>query len=305
MLDNLKLKLTRVANRYYRVAKTALITNKPPILTTLFFSAAGALDSILSDRRLDSAQIAAKVLWKQNYHRYFAEHKDQLLALKTEFPVAISSDDHKHPRGTLFDNSVNPRFNAGVYRLLGYPKSIKFLDLGCAGGGLVKSFIEDGHSAIGVEGSDISRQLRSGEWDTIPFHLFACDITKPFCVVDAEEAPVLFDVVTAWEVLEHIPEEFLAGLISNIHNHLRTNGYFFCSIDLLPDGNPITGAVYHKTLKSASWWEQQFTEFGFLKVSDHGFATRDMVRGNGSSLKDWHPDDGGGIHLVMQKPDRN
>jgi hypothetical protein len=27
-----------------------------------------------------------------------------------------------------------------------------------------------------------------------------------------------------------------------------------------------------------------------------------MVRGNGSSLKDWHPGDGGGIHLVLQKP---
>jgi hypothetical protein len=27
-----------------------------------------------------------------------------------------------------------------------------------------------------------------------------------------------------------------------------------------------------------------------------------MVRGHGESFKDWHPDDGGGFHLVLQKP---
>jgi hypothetical protein len=33
----------------------------------------------------------------------------------------------------------------------------------------------------------------------------------------------------------------------------------------------------------------------------HSLEPVDMVRNNGLTVKDWHPDDGGGIHLVLQK----
>lgn len=301
MRNNFRFLLVRLATKHYRIIKTYLLTKHPPILTPIFFLTVGVIDGILSGRKLNPAEQASKQLWKQAYHQYYSEHVTQRISIQTENPVAYSTDDHKHPRGSLFDNSTNPRFNAQIYRLFEFRENIRLLDLGCAGGGMVKSFLEDGHFAVGIEGSDVSRRLRSGEWDTIPFHLFTSDITKPFQLMDNKGVPVEFDVVTAWEVLEHIPEESLAGLINNIFKHLKQGGYFFCSIDLLPDGNPLMGAVYHKTLQSKAWWKKRFTEWGFAAVVEHGFSVNDMVRGNGSSLKDWHPDDGGGMHLVFRK----
>jgi len=285
--------------RHYRKIKTALLIHQPPLITGLFFRCAAWMDGALSQRRLTPLQKTGNMLWKQRYYDSFAAGRPRF-AVETAHPVAAASADHLHPRGTAVDNSVNPRFNLRVYGLLATQEKISLMDLGCAGGGLVRSFLEDGHIAIGIEGSDLSRRERSGEWDTIPFHLFTCDLTKPF-QVKLDGRPFQFDVITAWEVLEHIPDAALTCMIQSIHSHLRTGGYFIGSVDLLPDGNPLTGACYHRTLQPAEWWAERFRAQGLVKVEKHPFRTEDMVRGNGLSLKDWHPADGGGIHLVLRK----
>lgn len=297
----MRLRLIGLATRYYRKIKAFLLTRHPPLVTPLFFLVLRLVDRILSGRRQTKEEKLATMLWKQSYLAYWAQNKALRLRLETEHPLAGASDDHKHPRGAIFDNSVNYGFNLKLYQSLGFRENIFMMDLGCAGGGLVRSFLEDGHTAIGLEGSDISKRLRSGEWDTIPYHLFPCDITKPFRIVDAGGAPVLFDAITSWEVLEHIPKAALAGLIANIKKHLRPGGLFIGSVDMLPDGNPLTGAVYHVTLESKAWWLAQFAEGGLIEAENHGFATQDMVRGSGLSLKDWRPEDGGGFHLVLRK----
>lgn len=256
------------------------------------------MDKLMSQRKLTPLEKLGNSLWKQRYLESSA--RQPRFHVETAFPLAIQSADHLHPRGTINDNSVNYRFNLRLYQFLGHPERLTLMDLGCAGGGLVRSFLEDGHLAIGLEGSDASKLSRSGEWGVIPFHLFTCDLTKPYRVRLAGQ-PVQFDVITSWDVLEHIPETGLAGMIESIYGHLRPGGYFICSVDLLPDGNPLIGATYHLTLKPADWWERQFLERGFSRVLSHPFRTEDMVRGNGGSLKDWHPSDGDGIHLVLQK----
>ena len=42
-----------------------------------------------------------------------------------------------------------------------------------------KSFLADGYTAVGLEGSDAPKRFRSGR-SMIPNHLFSCDITEPF-----------------------------------------------------------------------------------------------------------------------------
>jgi hypothetical protein len=151
----------------------------------------------------------------------------------TDHPVAVESRDHTHPGGTMHDSSTNPAFNKKLYEL--FPgRKLMALDLGCAGGGFVRSLLDDGHEAVGLEGSDYSLRWdgpggteaerarrkpgRRAEWANIPDNLFTADITKPF-VVDADATGVAamwftgkrgslasFDVVTAWEVMEHLPE---------------------------------------------------------------------------------------------------
>jgi 2-polyprenyl-3-methyl-5-hydroxy-6-metoxy-1,4-benzoquinol methylase len=289
----------RLQNRNYRSIKTALLRHKPPVVTALFFRLLSLMDTVFTQRKLTPMEKLGNMLWKQTYLQSYDQGRARF-TIETAFPIAASSADHLHPRGTVYDNSVNYRFNLKVYELLRPLEKITLMDLGCAGGGMVRSFLEDGHAAIGLEGSDASKRMRSGEWDTIPFNLFTCDLTKPFQVSFAGR-PVQFDVITAWEVLEHIPDAVLTGMIDSIALHLKPGGFFIGSVDMLPDGNPLTGAVYHQTLQPASWWEKRFGERGLTKVTKHPFTTQDMVRGHGRSLKDWSPEDGAGIHLILQK----
>ncbi len=301
---SLKLVLIRLLNKYYRILKGWLLIHKPPVVTGLFFFVLSLLDRLISARRLTKFEQLANTLWKNNYFLYYKLNPQEIFKIKTNYPVAYTSDDHKFPRGTMHDNSKNYRFNLKLYELFGYREDIHLLDLGCSGGGFVKSILEDGYTAIGLEGSDVSRRFRSGEWDTIPNHLFTCDLSKPFQVYTGHNKKALFDMITAWEVVEHIAEPDLEQLVRNIRTHLKPGGYFVCSIDLLPDENPVIGGIYHRTLKSSEWWKKYFLDRGFTLETNHPFETQDMVRGNGLGLKDWHPDDGYGMHLILKKSSR-
>jgi len=297
----IRIALIRTFNRIYRRTKRYIFRRRPPILTPLFAAATGAADGLLSHRHRTSLESGLDKLWKQSYFEKWSRPDAPRLKIITQFPIAYSSDDHKFPRGTILDNSINRRFNCRLYELLHFTEGLKFLDLGCAGGGLVRSFLEDGYLACGIDGSDASRRFRSAEWDTIPFHLFTADITKEFTIVDRQDKPIEFDVVTAWEVLEHIGENDLPALIQRIYRHLRPGGYFIGSVDLIPDGNLRTGAVYHKTFHPEEWWHDLFASNGFSILKDHPFRVEDMVRGNGLSLKDWLPSKGTGMHIVAQR----
>ena len=189
--------------------------------------------------------------------------------LITKHPVAVNSLDHIYPCGTSRDNSVNYMFNKKLYDLFPNQK-IYIMDLGCSGGGMVKSFLDAGHIAIGLEGSDYSLLHQRAEWATIPDNLFTCDITEPFIVHDGNEKPFRFDVITAWEVLEHIEEKDIVGLIENIHSHLKSGGLFIGSttdMDWVENG-----VEYHRTKKPFQWWVDLFGEYQFYhntKMEEH------------------------------------
>ncbi len=185
--------------------------------------------------------------------------------LKAERPVAVDSPDHLSPHGTKRDNSRNPIFNKKLEHLLGR-KPLWVLDLGCAGGGFVKDCLDQGHTAVGLEGSDYSKKQQRAEWATIPEHLFTCDVSRPFelsCLVESnhETTPVQFDVITAWEFIEHIKEENLPQVCQNALRHLRPGGLWIMSVS--PNHEVIDGRVLHQTVQSAGWWLNFFKQQGF------------------------------------------
>lgn len=194
-----------------------------------------------------------------------------MIEVRTDHPVATDSPDHLHPIGTRMDNSTNQRFNNKLYFL--FRKQLRVLDLGCSGGGFVRNCIDDGHIAVGLEGSDYSKKIKRAEWRTIPDNLFTCDITKPFEIFE-DGSLMLFDVVTAWDFMEHIAEKDLPQVIANIKKHLKPGGLFIANIaygDAEHDGWHL-----HQTMQKKPWWLDLFSRYGLTDLPDfiHYFNTQ-------------------------------
>ena len=222
-------------------------------------------------------------------------------ALRTDAPIAADSPDHIVPWGTANDDTRDAHFNEKLYGFMAYRRPLYVLDLGCAGGGFVRSLLEDGHFALGLEGSDYSQKRWRAQWGNIPHHLKTCDITKPFAVLDREASErALFDVITAWEVIEHIPEADLDQLFRNILDHLKADGYFMGSVCTVPDVDPKTGANWHQSVYPREWWLERFRAAGFEVVEQDAIGKDDWLRGSGRAPLDWTEDQGAGFHVVLR-----
>jgi SAM-dependent methyltransferase len=225
----------------------------------------------------------------------------------SDYKVANDSPDHIIPRDTRNDNSVWHVFNEKLYHFMKGRSPSRVLDLGCAGGGFVESLVEDGHDAFGIEGSNYSLIGKRAAWGTIPARLFKADITKPFALTKKGlNEPVQFDVITAWELMEHFKKEDVRQVIENIKKHLADEGYFMCSIATFPDYDPSIGAVFHQTVQPKEWWVEQFEKAGLTVVEQNIIGKDDWLRGSGNIVKDmdWHEDEDLGFHLVLKKSNK-
>ena len=219
------------------------------------------------------------------------------IKLVTDYPVAYNSLDHIYPLGTINDNTRNYAFY-NKCRLL-YGEHLRFLDLGCAGGGLVFEFALNGHVAIGLEGSDISQNTGRVNWRTIPGNLFSCDITKDYSLVDSTSNAIShFDVISCWEVLEHIPEGGLSTLFRNVRKHLDKGGILIGSISRVVSQN-------HVTIHEEPWWMEKFSESGMKMVlgPQSDFSLTEFCRGGGKDINtrfDYSRNPHLGFHFVAR-----
>lgn len=173
----------------------------------------------------------------------------------TDHPIAYESHDHLEPKGTANDFTKNGAYVRELINRFG--SDMKYMDLGCAGGGFVVQFHGYDVFAVGVEGSDYGRKRNQFGWASHPGYLFTADITKPFHFVDEEKSNIYFDAISAFDVLEHIHKEDLPHLLSNIYNNLAPGGIFIASIATFEDQG------YHVTLEEFPWWDKLFKDNGF------------------------------------------
>src|SRR4029077_17423945 len=132
------------------------------------------------------------------------------------------------------------------------------LDLGCAGGGMVRTFVDQGHTAVGIEGSDYSKKAGRAEWKHLTDKtLFTADITKPFDI-----SPRWFNVITLWEVIEHIVEEDLPQVFDNIARHLAIGGIVIMSVS--PNEDYSDGVAVHQCVHDKEWWEATLYNLGWV-----------------------------------------
>lgn len=188
-----------------------------------------------------------------------------MIFFKSEGSYPTYSKDYTKPKGAAHDNTSSTYFVEAIERTFKGQK-INFLDLGCAGGGIVKDMHDARHLSYGIEGSPEQKNASKNNWATIPDNLFVADITEKFRFYTYDEngqsTKVLFDVISAWDVLEHIPEDRLPGLIENLIKNLKPNGFFICGIaDFLDDG-------YHVTIHNKEWWIKLFEQHKMRLAED-------------------------------------
>ena len=75
-----------------------------------------------------------------------------MIKIKTEFPFCYDSADYKEPCGSAHDYHTNPLFIDRALSL--FRRKCDILDLGCANGTMIVDFLNKGHDAIGIDGSD-------------------------------------------------------------------------------------------------------------------------------------------------------
>lgn len=207
----------------------------------------------------------------------YIENTSGAIKLETEYPVAYESNDHIVPHGTIRDDTRYPRFIHACEMYFKDMDKLAFADLGCSSGGIVLDALLRGHEAVGLEGSDESFKQQRAHWRVIPKNLFTCDVTKPF-TLKKDGIRKEFDVISAWEMLEHIGESDLDILLRNIKDHLKIGGIFVGSIANWDDIDEKTGVNWHVNLHPYEWWSEKFKKFGFEIITEK-FSPHDMARG--------------------------
>jgi 2-polyprenyl-3-methyl-5-hydroxy-6-metoxy-1,4-benzoquinol methylase len=178
----------------------------------------------------------------------------QSVEVRCESPVAADSPDHKCPHGTAENHMTHYGFITSMRSRLGPGRSM--LDLGCSSGRLVRDFRRVGWTAVGLEGSDYSLKARRPCWDTEAHSsLFTCDIGKPFEILNQKKL-LVFDLITCFQVLEHLDRSRLECLMKTVESHSRAGTLFV--ISTANNSEVINGVELHVTQWDRGRWIEFF-----------------------------------------------
>lgn len=128
------------------------------------------------------------------------------------------------------------------------------LDIGCAAGYLSKHLRRRGVDSHGCDGS--AYILGTADAYIAPF-IHEWDLTSLNLIPDWSS--VGFNLITCFETMEHIPEEFVQGVVNRIYNRLGRGGralFAICTDDRPGwDSDPT-----HVTIHSRGWWSDVLFE---------------------------------------------
>lgn len=193
-----------------------------------------------------------------------------MMKILTGHKVAYESPDHIFPWGTKRDNTTDLGFIVEIEAHFRH-KKIKTLDVGCAGGQLTIDFMRRGHEAVGIEGSDYNVKNGRANWpDYHNAYLFTADATKPYQVVSADDKPVTLDLITAWEVIEHIHPDDLDAFFTNITKHMGEDSIFCGSISTVPSTE---GRILHQSVFPKEVWINEILNKHFSVIEEYPFQS--------------------------------
>jgi ubiquinone/menaquinone biosynthesis C-methylase UbiE len=139
-------------------------------------------------------------------------------------------------------------------------KPVSSLDIGCAKGFLVKSLRESGVDAYGIDISPYA--LANAPFDTRDYVRFV-DVTKmPF-------PDNMYELVTALDVLEHIPEPQVYDAIKEIARVASKYVVISVPCERFNDKS-------HVTLYPIIWWVEKFEDCGLFELGKLGYMNNDV-----------------------------
>jgi SAM-dependent methyltransferase len=180
--------------------------------------------------------------------------------VKNAKPAHWSADSQK-PYGTLMIGNSFPHFL--LARSVIHACNIRsWCDLGTGSATLPFQVARLGITEVfAIEGSDAA--LRAGKVQLPLSNYCVADICRPLEIKAGDGAPARFDVVSALELVEHIPDSRLKGFFENIKRLQPI--YVIFAIGLQPE------PPYHVNLKSMSEW------LGFISSMLPGWSYDDVM----------------------------
>ncbi len=163
--------------------------------------------------------------------------------------LARWSADCQQPYGTLMDNFSFPHFLL-ARSMIRVCNVRSWCDMGTGSATLPFQAARLGITdVLAIEGSDAA--LRAGRVQLPLNNYCVADVCLPLEVIAENGKPACFDVVSALELIEHIPDSKLAGLFDNIRRLEAKYAVF--AIGLQPD------PPYHVNLKSMPEWLREIS----------------------------------------------
>jgi 2-polyprenyl-3-methyl-5-hydroxy-6-metoxy-1,4-benzoquinol methylase len=166
------------------------------------------------------------------------------MIIKTKYPLCVDSMDYINPVGAVNDDNCNPLYVDEVISLFNHP--ISYLELGCAGGTIVDYLVSRGHDAYGIDGTDHPIKIGRTAWKKHHnTRLFTCDLSKPFDILESPK----FDVISAWEFMEHLPPKCINYLMAKLYKLLKEDGIILFGISSVE-------CSHHLSVFTREIWEQ-------------------------------------------------
>jgi SAM-dependent methyltransferase len=213
------------------------------------------------------------------------------IRVETKKEISIDSPDHLCPVGCVNDNYSSLGLVGEVTDYFG-GKQISVLDLGCAGGQFIAHFIGQDDIGIGLEGSsNVLNGSGKSNWKKYyNSNLFLCDITEEYQIYQ-NDIPLKFDYIHSEEVFEHISEDKIDIMLSQIKKHLKDDGICSFGISMVDDIRIVDEITYklHQSVFPAEWWKNKLIENGFKIMNggkndeNHfGYIFKNKVRDHGT-----------------------
>lgn len=135
-----------------------------------------------------------------------------------------------------------------------HPKPASVLDVGCGRGDFIKFLATKGIAATGVDVSAPRPDANGG------FEFVNMDVRE------LQPALAVVDWVTAFDFLEHLPEEELDSILEALMVRARYGMIF--SICFRDSIYRCFDKSLHKTVKPAEWWKEKLSKYGEVEEWD-------------------------------------